>query len=127
MMIREVKLLLKNKEIGRFSLDGYKLNNEFFDTGNTISMNINVDEEYQGKGYSKIMMRCMIDKIYKEYPNIRQDQLLFIDADASNGFWSHVGMKPNRYYSSTLREYEGRGYELYITFRELENYIFKYN
>ena len=61
--------------------------------------------------------------LIKNVKDIRMDQLLFIDADASDGFWEHIGMKPNKYYN-TRRNLEGAGYELGITFADLYKYAF---
>jgi hypothetical protein len=47
--------------------------------------------------------------------------MFFIDADASNGFWDHIGMTLNRYgYNyNGKRNLVGRGYEKVITFSKL--------
>lgn len=73
------------------------------------SMSISVDESCQGQGLTRIMMREMMDNL-----KWSGDTLLYIDADASSGFWRHIGMKPNE---------NGNGYELFITVDDLNKYI----
>jgi hypothetical protein len=109
---------------GEFTISGYGVN-ECFDTGNTCSMSISVEEPYQHRGFTHLMVREMIECIRKDYPAIRNDQLLFIDTDASGGFWDKMGMKPHRYgdnYGSSNRHLEGKGYEKMISFYDLEQY-----
>jgi GNAT superfamily N-acetyltransferase len=99
-------VLLKHGDdtIGKFVIEGLGRNNECFDTGNTCSMEINIDEEYQGHGYAKQMIRKMIENIKRDYKNIRDDQLLGIDGDGSDGFWDKIGMYEGRYGYDTLHE-----------------------
>ena len=73
------------------------------------SMSISIEEEHQGKGYTRIMMREMMRRL-----NWPGDTVLYIDTDASCGFWRHIGMKENT---------NGNGYELCITVDELNNYL----
>ena len=107
---------LNNTEIGYFSISGPE-----FNTGETMSMNISIDDNYVGKGYARKLIKHNCANIRKNYPQIRSDQLLLIDADASEGFWEKIGMKINRYGidSNTRRNLEGKGYEKSITFNEL--------
>ena len=83
----------------------------------TCSVSISIDEKYQGVGYSRLMWRYLFDNGLLEYP-IRSDQLFFIDADASAGYWDYVGFLPNRYGYDYMgkRCLEGKGYEKVITF-----------
>lgn len=106
-----------NKEIGSFEIMG-KL-----DTGDTVDMRILIeDEKYIGKGYSRGLIKTLCKYILQEgYPNIRKEQLLFIDVDASVGFWEKVGLREHRYgigYTGK-RKIEGAGYEKMITFEDL--------
>ena len=107
---------LNNSEVGYFEISGPE-----FDTGETMSMGISIDDNYIGKGYARELIKHNCANIRKNYPQIRSDQLLLIDADASEGFWDKIGMKVNRYGidSNTTRNLEGRGYEKSITFNEL--------
>jgi hypothetical protein len=128
-IIRLVVLSNGEEEIGHFTIEGkgYGVNEECFDTGNTCSMTISLDDEFQGKGLSREMIKCMVTNIKMDYPRIRGDQMLFIDGDGSGGFWGRIGMKTHRYgYDRTSgREYEGIGYEKMITFQELENFVYQ--
>ena len=69
-----------------------------------------------------------IDKIYEDIPEMieRGDQMLFIDADASDGFWDRIGMiESQRYGYGRNPKYanrEGAGYEKYITLHNLHKY-----
>ena len=105
-----------NVEVGSFSIDG-----NGFNTGEPMSMSIHIDEDLQGKGLSRYMIKTLTHYIRENFPNISDHQLLFIDVDASVGFWEHIGMKVNRYYNSA-RDIEGAGYEKNMTFRDLENF-----
>ena len=107
---------INNNTIGEFEIKGK------FNSGKTISMEIRVDEQYQGLGLSRILIRSLCNYIKFNCEDIRMDQLLFIDMDASDGFWEYIGMKQNRYgidYQGHREELEGVGYEMYITFRDL--------
>ena len=73
------------------------------------SMSISIEEEYQGRGITRIMMREMMRQL-----NWQDDTLLYIDTDASCGFWRHIGMKENT---------NGNGYESYISVDDLIHYI----
>jgi hypothetical protein len=118
---RNVFLLINNEIKGELVIEGiYGSNNECFDSGNTCSLSIYISEEYQKRGYSKFLWKKMLNQINNEY-NIRDDQMFFIDADASNGYWEYIGMKENRYgYNYKGKRYlEGKGYEKVITFKEL--------
>jgi hypothetical protein len=116
-----------NPELGHFTIEGkgYDEFEECFDSGNTCSMTISLDDEIQGKGLSRIMIEHMVENIKLDYPRIRGDQMLFIDGDGSGGFWGHIGMKPHRYGYDYRggREYEGKGYEKMLTFQDLVNFV----
>lgn len=114
---RKVELINNHKIIGDFCIYG-ELN-----SGTTCSMTISIEDDYQKKGYSRILMNSLIERINNEM-YVRPDQLLFIDADASGGFWDHIGMTENRYgfdYNGR-RDFEGRGYEKCITWYKLNRY-----
>ena len=51
--------------------------------------------------------------------------MFFIDADASAGFWDHIGYVENRYGYDYfgLRDLEGKGYEKRISFENLQKYV----
>jgi hypothetical protein len=114
---RTIILHIDGKRHGECTITGS------FDTGETCSVTISIDKEYQGHGYSYLMWKEMILQIEKENPSIRPDQMFFIDADASAGYWDHIGFTLNRYgydYIGNRKDLEGRGYEKVITFRKLK-------
>ena len=76
-------------------------------------MSIYVNEEFQKKGLSKKMMRYMFENI-----NVSEEQLLFIDTDASVGFWDHIGMREN-----VSDDDIGKGYEKVISVKELRQFL----
>ena len=108
-----------NEEMGEFTISGK------FDTGNTVDMGIRVDDNLRGMGISRELIRLLCIYIMEvAYPKIRKDQLLFIDTDASEGFWDYIGMKEHPYgidYEG-YRDLEGVGYEKKITFGEICNW-----
>jgi len=100
-----VHLEVDGKECGKCSVRG--------NLEKTCSVSIHIDEKYQGLGYSKLMWKKMFENM-KDIP-----ELFFIDADASCGYWDHIGFVKNRYgydYKGR-RELIGRGYEKVISFR----------
>jgi len=122
-MRREVTLLHNSKKIGRFVIEGISNHSNHFNSGNPCSMSIGIDDEkykndekYKKKGLSPIMIKYMIDNIKRDYPNIRPDQYLYIDADASGGFWDSIGMEEHN-------NEEGKGYEKRISFENLQKYV----
>ena len=128
---RVVELFKNNISIGYFTIEGKSTTDECFDTGNTCSMTISIEDNFQGisfqkKGLSRIMIHYMVTMIRKDYHDIRDKQKLFIDTDASRGFWDIIGMKENPVCDYVgNNEPEGRGYEKVITFEELEKFANK--
>jgi len=117
---RSVILFVDGKQHGECSISGS------FNTGETCAVTISIDEAYQGRGYSLLLWKKMIQQIEQEYPSIRSDQMFFIDADASAGYWEHIGFVTNRYgydYNGNRKQLEGRGYEKVITFRQLQLFL----
>ena len=114
-----------NKQIGYFSFEGKQANNILFNSGNTISMNINIEDDYQKRGLSKLMVSSLLKYCLEQNSCIRKDQLLTIDGDGSGGFWEHIGMKEGRYSymrderAMTKLNHETVGYEKEITFSDL--------
>ena len=116
-MRREVTLLHNSKKIGRFVIEGISNHLNHFNSGNPCSMSIGIDDKnYKGKGLSPIMIKYMIDNIKRDYPKIRPNQYLYIDADASGGFWDSIGMEEHN-------NEEGKGYEKRISFENLQKYV----
>jgi len=123
---RVVYLTLSNGDIiGEFGIEGGGLNHQF-DSGKTNDMHISIDDNYQGYGLSKQIIKYMIEKIYKDIPNMNGEQMIFIDADASDGFWDKIGMIESKRYgfdrNPKYANREGAGYEKYITINKLYKY-----
>jgi len=110
----------QNNTIGEFKIIAQcNQKNGCFGTGATHSMSISLDDSFQKKGLSKKMIKHMVDNIR----NVTPEQLFFIDTDASEGFWDHIGMKINPHYNYTENtKAEGEGYEKMITFQELKKF-----
>jgi len=112
---RKISLLQNGLEIGYFQV--------YF--GPTTDMTIYLNDEYRGKGLAKYMIGELLKRWYSEDPYVRKDKFVFIDADASEGFWDKIGMIDNRYYLSE-RSLEGKGYEKVITFAKLAKWALGY-
>jgi len=105
-----------------------KLNEEkgstrIYDIGYCYSMYIGIDDDYQNKGFSRPLIKNLL-----ESANLDDNTLLCIDADASCGFWDHIGFKNNRYgydYDG-IRDLVGKGYEKVCTVRDVKKWINKY-
>uniref|UniRef100_A0A6C0EVA9 Uncharacterized protein n=1 Tax=viral metagenome TaxID=1070528 RepID=A0A6C0EVA9_9ZZZZ len=98
-------------EIANFEIYEYKGTNT---TDNVIveiipSLSISVEEEHQGKGYAKRKIKKMLKTL-----QMPKETLLYIDTDASAGFWRHIGMIDNL---------NGNGYELVVSVEQLNNYV----
>ena len=113
--------------VGYFSIEGEGVNHQF-DSGKANQLNIEIEDNHQGKGFTKLLIEIMIEKIYEDIPEMieRGDQMLFIDADASDGFWDRIGMVESQRYgygrNPKYANREGAGYEKYITLHNLHKY-----
>jgi hypothetical protein len=107
-------LWIQGKECGSFIVGAIG----GFHSGHTMTMEISIDDEHQKKGYSVHLIRTFC-KFVRENEYKYEGQLLFIDTDASSGFWDHIGMVQNRYYDRFTPDREGGGYEKVITFEQL--------
>ena len=123
---------------GSFTIRGNKGSNEGFGTGNTMDMEISIDNllhsnirrrnqgikenyrDYQGKGLSLFLIYFMVESIKEETDDA---QKLYIDADGSEGFWGYLGMYNNPVYNNANGE--GAGYEKVITLGELKAFVNK--
>jgi hypothetical protein len=148
---REIKITNENLEtierrgyvgesICHFSISGkYYMNThtDYFDSGETIDMGIGSEEvlpsgeTLRGREISRIMMGELLIQCLKEYPTIRDEQLLFIDADGSDElggrtFWDRIGMKENDDIDGIHRR-EGEGYEKQIDFKTIFEWVFGQN
>jgi hypothetical protein len=109
---REITYFDKEKEIGSFSM-GSRPTDQFI--GNTVDMSIYIEDTHLGTGLSRKMMCDLFKHVIDEigFPNCT----IYIDTDASAGFWDHIGMVPNIDYDTP--DTIGRGYEKCIEFEKL--------
>lgn len=103
-------------EIGHFELLGN------FSINDTVSLSIGVEEDFQGMQLSRIMMWYAILKLKEE--NIDMNEYVYIDTDASSGFWDAIGMQPNENENGMFGE-KGRGYEKKITLKDIEKWCIR--
>jgi hypothetical protein len=115
---RYVTKLIKNgKEIGDFRVDRLPPH----------MLGISIEEEYRGKGLSKILIKKMCKELKKLKGIILDDTYLYIDTDASwepdsegilKSYWDYLGMEKiseGEYYGQG----EGAGQDKKITFQNL--------
>ena len=112
---REITYWEKKQEKGSFRM--YSTNTDQF-VGNTVDMSIYVEDTHRGTGLARKMMRELFLHINEEigFDNV----LIYIDTDASEGFWNHIGMIPNINYDTM--GLIGSGYEKCIDFAELRTW-----
>lgn len=92
------------------------------DIGHAYSMEIRIDNNCQKNGWSRPLIKTLI-----ESSKLEDNTILCIDADASDGFWEHIGFRLNRYgydYNGK-RSMPGKGYEKICTVRDLKCWINK--
>jgi hypothetical protein len=108
--LKSFKIVLldnQNREKSYFSLDS---NNNHIGSGYPVFLSISVDEDLRDKKFSWLLVGTLIGMIMKrEYIDLfrtsarcgsiglNSDTIIGIDADASSGFWHHIGLKPGRY------------------------------
>jgi GNAT superfamily N-acetyltransferase len=80
-------------------------------TTGLTDINIHVEEAYRGKGFSRQLLRDLTYYV-KDPPKV-----VYIDTDASSGFWDKVGFRPNpRVDDVNVPEY---GYEKCVCWGDL--------
>jgi len=108
-------------QFGYFQVEFYRLHGVL---NITISTTDEGDDSIiKGEGIARLMIATMCIELHNK-KKIRPDTYLYIDADASGGFWGHIGMDNNRY-GDTIRynrNVSGKGHELNITFRDLSRW-----
>lgn len=110
----QVKLMINNEEKGYFSIS--KVPDNKLQT-HPYSLNISIDDDYQKKGYSRRLIYEMCEYIKNNFNNDIDDKTeLYIDADASVGFWDKIGM------IKTTEDDKYNGYEKKFTFGDLCNF-----
>jgi GNAT superfamily N-acetyltransferase len=76
----------------RASIRGISDEDTEFTIDNGFFMSIEVKDEYRGRGYARKMIKETINKLLKD--GIITDYTeLYIDTDASGGFWEYIGMR----------------------------------
>ena len=109
-----ITMKVDNKEIGDFGIDT--------EDDGTLSLNIFIEDAYQGQGLSTRMIYLLCDYLFKKREDYWRAQMLFIDADGSAGFWEYCGLTINRYGYDWIRSVGssriviGGGMEKTITF-----------
>jgi hypothetical protein len=135
---RKVSSIIKNYDeiVGEFSLVLGK-SGRMSSGGFPPQLYVDVDERYQGRGYSNILLKNFHDFVYyswnssqemyiltdnnrasRPYAQFDQNMMLYIDSDVSgnsrgSSFWRKIGLLPVR----DSDEYNG--YELSISLRDL--------
>jgi ribosomal protein S18 acetylase RimI-like enzyme len=74
----------KKTEIGRFALN----------THSVTDASIYVEPEHRGKGIARKLIAKMKTILMKE-GSYDKTLYVYIDTDASSGFWDHIGFLPN--------------------------------
>ena len=108
--LKSFKIVLldnENNEKGYFSFDS---ENSHIGSGEPVFLSIEVDEDLRGKGFGWLLVGTLIGMIMNpEYKKLfttsarsgsiglNSDTILGIDADASDGFWDHIGLIPGRF------------------------------
>ena len=118
----EIKLINLNtsQEIGRFNIDNSGPPN--------FTLSMYISSEIEGQGLARLMVSAMC-YVLIESRIIGPDTLLYIDDDASEGFWDKIGMIDNRTGGPERRKYvqidssvkhaPGAGKEKFITFSNM--------
>jgi hypothetical protein len=101
------------QEVGRFQIS--KL---LPDTPH--SMSINVDENYQGQRLSMLLISNLLKYIITK-KKISENTYFYIDTDASEGFWTKIGMEPTPEDDDEYDIYEKR-----ILLSDLNTMVSKY-
>jgi len=112
---RKLAIIKGDEEVAHFELLGDLCET----TTDTVSLSIGIEDEFQGIQLSRIMMWSIIMKLKEE--NVDLNQYVYIDTDASAGFWDAIGMIPNENENGTFGE-KGRGYEKKITLTNIEKW-----
>ena len=94
-------------EIGRFQLNTHSL----------MDMSIFVEPAHRGKSIARRMIGGMM-AIMADEGSLDPNAFVYIDTDASQGFWHHLGLTPNPNVDDTTKpEY---GYEKRISMEKLQ-------
>jgi GNAT superfamily N-acetyltransferase len=104
--LREITYRCDGKDVGRFSIYTHCI----------MDMSIFVEPEFRNKNISRTMIRALLMEMGLEKA-FRPEAFVYIDTDASENFWDHVGLAPNpNVEDRSTPEY---GYEKRITMEDL--------
>lgn len=87
---RKVKLIINDACWGELTITGHPFNYSLGEIVNNIS--IWVDRPYQRLGFSRVLIKSMIESIYKMESDAKTSHKLYIDPDLAFGFWKYVGV-----------------------------------
>jgi len=119
-LYRGITIFRNKEEISHFEIAGQILNDtkECFGSGGTCYMSIGIDSDFpkfKGIQLSRVMVFSLLNEIMRE--NVFMDYFVYIDVDASSGFWDSIGMETNKNIDCPAGE--GRGFEKKIKLRTL--------
>ena len=105
-------------EVAHFELLG-NLESDKESSLETVSLSIGIEDDFQGMQLSRIMMWSAVLQLREE--GVNMEQYVYIDTDASAGFWDAIGMIPNE--DDGIK---GFGYEKKITLNNIEKWCIKF-
>lgn len=117
-MNRKINIMMGDTEVAHFELFG---NLEYISdesTRDTVSLSIGIEDDFQGIQLSRVMMWSALLQLREEEVNM--EQYVYIDTDASVGFWDAIGMIPNE--NERISGTKGFGYEKNITLTNIEKW-----
>ena len=126
-IVREITLIKDfntdhSDEKGHFYIEQLK------DRSDTLSTSIYLEDDVLNHQLARLMIASLCVVFIRE-KKIRPDTLIFIDADASAGFWDSIGMidnpldradrRSNLHTADRIKQSEGEGMEKSISFNKL--------
>ena len=87
---RKVRLIINGTCWGELTITGHPFNYSLGKMVNTVS--IRVDRPYQKLGFSRVLIKSMINLIYKMEPDVKPTHKLYIEPDLAFGFWNYLGV-----------------------------------
>jgi GNAT superfamily N-acetyltransferase len=90
----------------------------FHTHGSVTDMSIFVEEEHRGQKWARRLVQALLLEAKREGFSVEH---VYIDADASQGFWDHVGFEVNPYYDN-VSEPELYGYEKRVEWERLQQF-----
>jgi len=90
----------------------------FHTHGNVTDMSIFVEEEHRGQGWARRLVQALLLEAKREGFSAAY---VYIDTDASEGFWDHVGFQVNPFHDN-VSEPELYGYEKRVAWERLRQF-----